>query len=1237
MAQNKISKYNYFNSLYSNLSDGIIFINESANIKYLNKVAEKIFNIKFDDIKDSCFDNFFKIYLRNKKNTKKTNIKNFISFISNSEKDNNFFISFVNSNKDFLFYLSKINLPGFINGFLIVIPSKIDHNSDLIDLEQHWKQAVKYLKTFVLAVNDNFQIASFSDDLEFFNYYKKQIIGKPYWEIIFEDKKQPQNCPVKNAFKTKTISHYHFVSNNRTYLLRAIPLFDSKENVNHISLICTDLSEKKNLFHKIIQSEIRYKNFFKNLHIPVAILLYDPKIGFIIKDFNKAAEEKEKISKNELLGKKIEEVFPALESVNFLDELYKVYKTGKPSYLPAQELLTKNGLEWNENFIYKLATGEVVVLYNEKTDEIQTNIALQESEKRYRTVFDKSPIGLLQFDKNGVITHCNNEFVRIIGSSHKALVGLDMIKDLKNKYVIQAVKDALKTGTGKYSGQYKSVTGHKKTFVHVEFVKVFNQDEENFAIGIGLVQDITEQKIAENKLKESRKKLKTIFENASDSIIIGNLKGEIISVNQAFVKLTGYDRNYFVGKHISELFSKEELVKNPLLFEKLNQGKTIIKYRWIKTKNNKQVHIEMNSKKIDNQNYISIIRDLTQRDNTLRALQEEKQRSSAFFKAFPDIFFVMDKEGHFIDYNHQNPDLLLLPPEEFLGKKYSQILPENIVKKTKFYIEKLLKTGDVQTYEYEIERPGMQKEIFEAKLVLLGKNNILSVVRDITKRKEIEQQSIILSKVVEQSRTSIIITNTKGKIEYVNPAFTQISGFSVNQAYGKTPAILKSNIHKPEFYEKIWDTILNGKTWKGEILNKKKNGDKYWTNTIISPIINDKNQITHFFAISEDITEKKQIVEDLKKAKLYAEKSDKLKTSFLQNMSHEIRTPLNGILGFAGLIGNEEEDMNTIKEYANIIAESGTRLLNLINNIIEISKIQSGNVRIEKSIFSLNTLLQEIYKSFVIDADIKGLTLKYFSKLSDNNSFIKTDKEILKNIFTHLIDNAIKYTKYGKILFGYDIVDNKIEFFVKDTGIGMENNQKDIIFDSFYKGEEKETVGIQGSGVGLSIVNSLLKILNGKIWVKSKPKKGSVFYFTIDYSSDFSIDTSYKNKIEKQDKEKVILIAEDDNTSFVYLESILKGHFTEILHAQNGQEAIDFVKNRKEISIVLMDLRLPVLNGIKATQEIKKINPNLPVIAQTAYAFSIDEKDIFNAGCDTYLTKPLRKKELLEEIFKLSS
>ncbi len=501
-------------------------------------------------------------------------------------------------------------------------------------------------------------------------------------------------------------------------------------------------------------------------------------------------------------------------------------------------------------------------------------------------------------------------------------------------------------------------------------------------------------------------------------------------------------------------------------------------------------------------------------------------------------------------------------------------------------------------------------------------------------QKQTEEFNLKLSKAVEQSPAVIIIADTEGTIEYVNPKFTKITGYTPQEALGQNPRILNSGEHDKAFYKELWDTVLAGKEWNGEFHNKKKNGELYWENALISPIFNDSGEITHLLGVKEDITEKKKMVAELISAKDKAEESDRLKTAFLQNMSHEIRTPLNGILGFADLLTGDI-DINEIKTYAEYIRISGNRLLSLINNILDLSRIEAGGISIETKPFMINKLMKEAWQLFQIEAKKKNIRFKYHLPLKDDESILASDENKINQIIINLLGNAFKFTGSGSIDFGYKISGDELLFWVTDKGRGIAPEHQARIFERFYQADMSISRDFEGAGLGLPISRGLVELLGGKMWLESQVDKGTSFYFTIPYhttnkrSAHHTEDqTSIRIKNEKQ----IILIVEDDETSFLFLEIVLRLEKLKMLHATSGQEAIEMCRNHPEIGLVLMDIKLPEMNGLEATRKIKAFRPDLPVVAQTAHTFSSDRQEALDAGCDNFIAKPIPKNELVKII-----
>ncbi|MDQ1267099.1 MAG: hypothetical protein QG635_2252, partial [Bacteroidota bacterium] len=401
---------------------------------------------------------------------------------------------------------------------------------------------------------------------------------------------------------------------------------------------------------------------------------------------------------------------------------------------------------------------------------------------------------------------------------------------------------------------------------------------------------------------------------------------------------------------------------------------------------------------------------------------------------------------------------------------------------------------------------------------------------------------------------------------------------------------------------------------------------------------------------------------ELEIAKAKAEESDNLKTAFLQNMSHEIRTPLNGIIGFSNLLTGDDLTAEEINEFTDMIQQSGQRLIEIVNNVLDISKIETGQIEVNQKSFVVNTLVRDLHGFFGPVTKAKDIKFSYHCCLDDNHSYLFSDEAKLNQILTNLLSNAIKFTNSGSIDIGYEInskipdsilsdntklseslklSESNITFYVKDTGIGIPPEFQEKIFDRFIQAEQSITRGYEGAGLGLAICRGLVELLGGKLWLESELNKGTAFFFTLPYISSPRINTlseslklSESSKTSENYLKGKILVAEDDMMSYLFLSKLLQKSDIDVIHAKNGQKAIEIVKSTPDLNLILMDIRMPVLDGMEATKQIKQIRPDLPIVAQTAYAFTEEKEKILSAGCDDYISKPIIKDILMKLIEK---
>jgi len=396
----------------------------------------------------------------------------------------------------------------------------------------------------------------------------------------------------------------------------------------------------------------------------------------------------------------------------------------------------------------------------------------------------------------------------------------------------------------------------------------------------------------------------------------------------------------------------------------------------------------------------------------------------------------------------------------------------------------------------------------------------------------------------------------------------------------------------------------------------------------------DQNsEIIGALAIGRDITESKQAKEDLIKAKEKAEESDRLKTAFLNNISHEIRTPMNAICGFSNLLNKPNLTAEKRSDFTSIIQESSNQLLSIVTDIVTISTIETKQERVNIEKVSINSILNELLTIFEPQAVTKNLNLRLNMQLPDLQSVVYTDKTNINQILSNLLLNAIKFTNTGSVEFGYILKDLNLEFYVADTGIGIKKEACEKIFERFIQADETIHVNYGGTGLGLSIVKGYVELLDGKIWVQSELDKGSTFYFTIPYN--LATETVETNTIQfaKNLNCGTILVAEDEEYNFLYIKALLADLDLQLIHTKDGKETVDFFMANSNIDLILMDIKMPIMTGDEATKIIKELNPNLPIVALSAYALE-HERTKYEVLFDDYIVKPINEENLKQKIMK---
>lgn len=638
------------------------------------------------------------------------------------------------------------------------------------------------------------------------------------------------------------------------------------------------------------------------------------------------------------------------------------------------------------------------------------------------------------------------------------------------------------------------------------------------------------------------------------------------------------------------------------------------------------------------------------------------------FEEISDPVFLHDFDGNILKVNKKASECLGYSYEELETKNITHIATADFFKEYANWVEKLIKQGLIR-YEttYLTKDKKLDIEVVSKVIVIDNENFILSSTRDISLRKDYEKQLIEarisskdnedeLNAIFNKTPSMLILFDENAGILRVNKK--AISTFKledkkienlrmgnlincINTNQGSSPCGMNESCKKCKLTTIIYQTInFLEEFTKKEINILLHQDDIVVEKTILlSTSVLKRNGRSVFLATIDDISTRKQIENELIIAKEKAEESDRLKTAFMNNISHEIRTPLNAILGFAPFIIEPDIEQEDKEQFLNLLYKSGERLLNTVNDYMDIAMLVSDNIKIFPKKVDIALLLNEIYTHFHANLIPDNLKFKLDLPEHVDQFTLNTDKELVKKIVSHLVDNAIKFTNTGSVQLGYILKTEsekpEIEIYIKDTGKGISCQAQSRIFKAFMQEDIANTRGHEGSGLGLSIAKGLTQLLGGEIRMKSKKNIGTTVFVTLPIEKDIhNAETIAEQPISGVAKFGTILIAEDDEQNVFYLEAILTGQIEKLLLAKNGQEAVDLCHNYPEIDLVFMDIKMPIINGIEAARLIKSFRKDLPIIALTAFAQSGDEQRFIEAGCDDYISKPFKKNEILAFIEK---
>ena len=893
------------------------------------------------------------------------------------------------------------------------------------------------------------------------------------------------------------------------------------------------------------------------------------------------------------------------------------------------------------------------------SERVISNQRIHLSEEKYRSIFEHLNDAFCRFTFNGQILEVNKNLSQLLGIKESELINSNIKHFINNQSIKYLYKRLAKII------EHKSTTFETEIVIGKRRVLPINISARLItSSGEGVIQalirDISELKAYEKALLEEKQKFKALLEHSPNIICrFGrNLKCQYVSPN--IFKTIGIPPERLEGKRLIETNLPKSL--SNYLEEKM---------RWVFRKNKESTvdfsfESQLGMKYFDSvivpevngaggiETILITVSDITEKKHKDRELNISRQKLEEAEKTIHFGTYEIDLETNKLSWSKET--YLIFDQDPFLGppslEEYfsSYIHPEDSENSLKTFTDSI-KSGNNFTQQYRISKAnGETKYIIDVAKIeidyLSGKpSKMHGTIVDNSEKREIENRMFaekdILQVIMDNVPDAIYFKDSQGYYIKVNKAMTTMLGVHNSDfLIGKTafdlfPEKIAKEIHEEEL--NIFNTEI-------PVINSEKslatsNGIMWLSSTVVG-VKDCLGNVIQLVGITRDITDYKNSEGRLRSEKEKAEHSDKLKSAFLANMSHEIRTPINGILGFANLMEMREFTREKQIQYLKIINNSGKLLLNLINDIIDLAKIEAGQVNIENTAVDLDELFYEMNEFYQGEKIRRGKHLiEIVPKFPLGNSphSVICDSFRLRQIINNLIGNALKFSELGNIEFGFEFTKDNILFFVTDNGIGMNESEVNQIFERF-KQAGSSSQKKEGTGLGLAITKGLIQLMGGTIWVKSQPGVGSEFHFTIPVITSHDKSTVRQasnlriNSSEIDWNGKVILLTEDEEVNFIYISELFENTGINLLRTTTAEEAITICKSQQPVDLILMDIRLPGMNGFDATRSIKKLRPNTPVIAQTAYAMENERKESISSGCDHYLTKPFDQTVLFDII-----
>lgn len=889
-------------------------------------------------------------------------------------------------------------------------------------------------------------------------------------------------------------------------------------------------------------------------------------------------------------------------------------------------------------------------IYRDITDRKNAESALKASEEKYRQFVESADDLIFRTDDNGRFTYVNGVVLRTTGLKEEELIGTSYLDHVAPSYrnaVAEFYTDQFRRRIANTYLEFPVLGADGAEIWIGQNARLFLRDGRITHLQ-AVARDITVRVQMEEQLRQSEEKFHSILNTIKDVIWSVSPRDERLS----YLSPSAAD---LLGRPVEELIEKpfrlrdfvhSDDLERTAAAEKtlLESGVSHAEFRVV-TPDGRQSWVTAFLQLIRDDHgsplrVDGILHDITERKNAESALAAREKYYHSLIDNSLDIVAVLNMDTT-ITYNSPSLDRMLgCGIGEMIGKSaFERIHPDDQETTRAALMAAMLEPGSTHSITTRIQhRDGTWRYCLVKGMYVTGNDPYVVVnATDMTDQKSAEIKIHQLSRAVEQSPVSVVITNTRGLISYVNPWFCELTGYTVEEVLGKNPSVLQSGKTPPLVYKELWDTIAAGRTWRGEFCNRKKNGEHYWESATISPLRESDGTLTSYIAVKEDITERKAAEQALIAAREAAEAATRAKAEFLATMSHEIRTPMNGVVGMTDLLLDTDLTPEQ-RDYAETIRVSNDALLAVINDILDFSKIESGGIELEKRPFDLTAVLESTLEIFSLKAAEKGIELLCHVDPSLPDMVVG-DETRLRQVLMNLVGNALKFTESGEVtitvwpgrsdLAGTMSADHELLFEVRDTGIGIPADKLDRLFKPFSQVDSSTTRKYGGTGLGLAISDQLVHLMGGHIAVESRPGQGSTFSFSVRFpASRLSVLPTLSGELGR----RRILIVDDNATNRKILATQCGRMGLAIRSTGSPVEALAWIQNGEEFDLGIIDMQMPDMDGHTLGREIRRIKTKdeLPLIVLSSIVEPglVRDEGVFSA----HIMKPARWGHLREKI-----